>query len=214
MPLTKSSVDETWKTWQEEDAPTVRLLSRAELLAEIEHYHVHPPVEASDLRYWEYWGILPRPVRQKHNGTTAAVYPVWVVTLVMALRNLQADGVALVEMPTLLRAEAQRVSSPPPNSRMLVAGLPPVPRIHERYPLTSELFDSLNPTQRDTVYMVTDMLIKAILHPAEYGPRSSVRITASSEPMLPVNIRRAELILTDDRGRRVTFNLPVKEEGY
>jgi hypothetical protein len=57
------------------------------------------------------------------------------------------------------------------------------------------------------------MLIKAILHPAEYGPEIG-DITASSEPMLPVNIRRAELILTDDRGRRVTFNLPVKEEGY
>jgi hypothetical protein len=29
-----------------------------------------------------------------------------------------------------------------------------------------------------------------------------------------VEIRRAELTLTDEHGRRVTFNLPVDEDGY
>jgi len=191
----------------------VRLLGRAELLAELKHYHVHPPVTESDLRYWEYRDILPRPVRQKHKDKTAAVYPVWVITLVISLRYLQAKHVRLAEIGPLLKAEAWRISNPPPDNRMLVLGLPPAPRIHERYPLTPELQERLDSDQRQTMFMLTDMLINAILHPAEYGPEP-FDMRPSSEVSLPVGIRRAELTLTDDHGRRVTFNLPVDEDGY
>lgn len=164
------------------------------------------------MRYWEYWGILPRPVHEGDGkgGRAAARYPIWIITLIMALRNLQTDGVALEEMRPLLQLEARRISSLPPSSRLHVAGLPPPPHIHQRYPLTPDMVSALEPEQKQTVAMLAEMLIDHILRPAEYGPEP-YDMQPSQELPLPVMIRRAELVLTDDRGRQVTFSLPVDD---
>jgi len=213
MPLEKSSPDDTWEHWQAAGAPSVRLLTRAELISELQRYHVYPEVTPSDLRYWEYWGILPRPVRKGDGkgGRAAARYPVWFITLIMALRHLQADGVALEEMRPLLLMEARRVSNPPEDSRLRVAGLPPMPHIHERYPFTPEIVAKLNPEQQQTVAMLAEMLIDSIVEPYDYGPEP-YEIRVSAEESLPFTIIKAELTLIDERGRRVTVFLPVEYE--
>lgn len=210
MPLERSSLEDTWQRWQAPGAPDVRQLTREEMIAELTRYHVHPPVEISDLRYWEYWGVLPRPVRRAavEGGRAVARYPVWVVTLIMALRHLQADGVTLEEIGPLLRIEARRVSLAPPNSRMHVVGLPPVPHIHERYPLPPNLVAKLDSEQRDTVAMLSEMLLDSILLPYEHGPEPHMLRLGDDEP-LPFAITDAALVLTDERGRRVTIILPV-----
>jgi len=213
MPLEKSSLDDTWERWQAPESPRVRLLTRPELITELERYHVHPPVDVADLRYWEYWGVLPRPVHQGDGkgGRAAARYPIWMVSLIMALRHLQADGVALEEMRPLLQIEARRVSNPPEDSRLRTVGLPPPPRIHKRYPLTPEVVANLDPEQKQTVAMLAEMLIDSIVTPYEHGP-GPYEVRVSAEESLPFAITKAEMTLTDERGRRVTFLLPVEYE--
>jgi hypothetical protein len=207
--MKKSDVEDTWKKWQAPGAPQVRLYSRAELLAELERYHVHPSVSESDLRYWEYWGVLPRPVRQKHKGKVVATYPLWMITLVRGVRDLQAAGKTLGEMRPLLQDEALRISAPSANSRMLTVGLPPVSRVHERVPLHPERLHTLTHTQRDTALMLADMLIAAIVNPDPWEPGGN-QPGDLDPPLERPAIRRAELTLTDDRGRRVTIDLPLE----
>ncbi len=61
----------------------------------------------SDLRYWEYEGILPRAVRQWHEGAVRAIYPVWYLRLVRYLRQMQHEGLSLAEIGTRLRTLAR-----------------------------------------------------------------------------------------------------------
>ncbi len=100
---------ETWQDW----IPPVRqdprpLLTRAQVVERLSAEGVQ--VAAADLRYWEYEGILPRAVRQRHEGATRAVYPTWFPDLVHHLRTLQSGGHELREIAQILRAVA--------NSRM------------------------------------------------------------------------------------------------
>ncbi len=97
---------ETWRDWLPPGAevPT-ELLTRDELLERLRHWRVD--ATEADLRYWEYEGILPRPVRQRHEGATRAVYPSWFPLLVRQLRRLQREGFNLGEIAVRLRTHAR-----------------------------------------------------------------------------------------------------------
>lgn len=203
---------ETWEDWQAPGAPEVRQISRAELLAELEAYNVQPPVKASDLRYWEYLGILPAPVRKKHNGVVSGVYPIWIVTLVVELRYLQKAHVQLKDMREPLREEAWRISKPERPNRLTIAGLPPAPRIPDRYPLPPDLLTQFGPEQRERVFQCIDALLTSILEPHEEDPTNPlVILEAKSSPRIAA-IVRAELTITDVNGNRTLIDLPLDIE--
>lgn len=77
------------------------LLTRGELLAELHRRGVE--ATTADLRFWEYRGLLPAPVRRWHRHATRAVYAPWCVALVVALRELQRDGASLADAGAKLR---------------------------------------------------------------------------------------------------------------
>ncbi len=78
----------TWREWQPPDVPEpTQLHTRDQILARIERLGIDATL--SDLRYWEYIGALPGPVRRWHMGATRALYPAWYIALVQHLRRLQ-----------------------------------------------------------------------------------------------------------------------------
>ncbi len=74
---------ETWLDWMPPGMtapPPEELLTRTELLAEIRG--VGLDTTPRTLQSWEALGILPRPIRQWHQGAVRALYPRWFVHLV------------------------------------------------------------------------------------------------------------------------------------
>ncbi len=101
-----------WRDYEPPDAPPRKcLLTREQLLEHLAWWWgLEPPVKESNLRFWEYHGILPAAVRQSHHGATRAVYPLWMSTLVATLRLYQSGGRRLDELAPLLAAEAQKLA--------------------------------------------------------------------------------------------------------
>ncbi len=96
---------ETWRDWlPPERHDPGQLLTREQLVKRLQAAGVKADV--ADLRYWEYLGILPRAVRQRHEGATRAVYPEWFVYLVRQLRALQGAGYDLDTIGSILRVIA------------------------------------------------------------------------------------------------------------
>lgn len=98
---------ETWRDWLPEVAPDPdELLTRDELIGRLRSWRVD--ATEADLRYWEYAGVLPRPVRRWHDGAVRALYPDWFPHLVRELRRLQRrEGLTLEEIAPRLRVHAR-----------------------------------------------------------------------------------------------------------
>ncbi len=97
---------ETWEDWVSgETTKPTRLLSRDELIAEIRTWGTD--VTVSDIRFWEYEGILPRAVKRWHEGANRVFYPLWMAALIMTLRALQDAGMSLRNIAPILREKAQ-----------------------------------------------------------------------------------------------------------
>jgi hypothetical protein len=118
----KAPPKETWRDWLPPDAPTAvsqpdRLLTREEIADRLAAVGV--TVTPDDMRYWERQGVLPRGVRQRHEGATRSVYPPWFVFLVWGLREFQHDRVPLKQASRRLRwlfDEALREGNGNPSS--------------------------------------------------------------------------------------------------
>ena len=97
----------TWRDWMPAGAPEPEeLLTRDELLARLKAWRVD--ATEADLRFWEYSGVLPRPIRRWHNGAVRALYPDWFPHLVRELRRLQRrEGLTLGEIATRLLVHAR-----------------------------------------------------------------------------------------------------------
>jgi DNA-binding transcriptional MerR regulator len=97
--------DQTWIDWLEpkERDSLALITTRDELLTRLERLNID--VKLSDLRYWEYEGILPRPVRKWDPDVKAmrAYYPMQMVAVIFALRELQAAGLQLRDIAPALR---------------------------------------------------------------------------------------------------------------
>jgi len=102
---------ETWREWLPAGIPEpATLLSRAEFLELLQRWHID--ATEADLRWWEWEGYLPRPVRQWDPIAKArrAYYPMWLMASVFALRELQHEGRQLRDMAPALRDAASRAA--------------------------------------------------------------------------------------------------------
>ncbi len=95
---------ETWIDWlsEGESEPDYEdLLTRDELLEDLRRREIE--ATDRDLKFWEYEGILPRPVRRWHKGAVRAVYPDWYASLVWEIRSLQRHGYTLEQIRHRIR---------------------------------------------------------------------------------------------------------------
>ncbi len=96
---------ETWRDWLPPSAPLPEVLyTRDELVLELERLDLGPGATARDIAYWESEGIIPTAVRQWHDGAVRAIYPEWIVWLIVELRTLQQEGYSLSEIALKLRS--------------------------------------------------------------------------------------------------------------
>ena len=111
-PAPPASSRETWLDWiPTEAAERARqaaepLLTREELLAALRDPNVvadDPGVTARDLASWQAAGVIPYPIRRWHEGATRALYPRWMVDIVVTLRRQQAEGKHPRELGPLMR---------------------------------------------------------------------------------------------------------------
>lgn len=106
--LPQARTDETWADWATGGPEPAELIDRQELLRRLADQGVK--ANTSDLQFWEYSAVLPRPQRKWDPAARArrAYYPDWLVLLVMGLREFQASGIGLADTgPALRRAVAQ-----------------------------------------------------------------------------------------------------------
>jgi hypothetical protein len=85
---------ETWRDWMatEEGLEEGELLSRTHLLNALVIFH-GIPMKAPTLVEWEQLGLLPRPIRKHHKGATRALYPGWIIPLVVFIYEQRRHGV-------------------------------------------------------------------------------------------------------------------------
>jgi hypothetical protein len=102
--MTDTTPQETWADWFPDQEDGSALLSRESFLERLHARGIE--AKESDLRYWEYEGILPRPMLRWDPEVKArrAYYPIWAMAAVFALRALQNEGRQLRDMGPILRA--------------------------------------------------------------------------------------------------------------
>ncbi|MDP9362898.1 MAG: hypothetical protein M3Q10_01485 [Chloroflexota bacterium] len=134
---------ETWRDWRSADAPEPeQLYTRDELLELLARMGID--ATESDLRYWEYGGVLPRAVRQWHDGAVRAVYPDDVAYWVKELRRLQRyEGLSLEEIAPRLRAHARLMSAHDRGDTEPAADLPQAPEGIRPWPALATELDRL-----------------------------------------------------------------------
>ena len=92
----------TWHDWEPEGSPDPEEMTREEFLARLNAIHVD--VDESDLRFWEYQGVLPRAVKRWSEGANRVFYPRWMLFTITLLRALQGLGTPLREITPHLQA--------------------------------------------------------------------------------------------------------------
>lgn len=86
----------TWRDYLPPALPPMQLITRAELLTKLAARS--EAVSARTLRYWEAEGVLPRAVRQFHEGSIQAVYPFWYDDVVQVVAQHRKEGKPLTEV--------------------------------------------------------------------------------------------------------------------
>jgi hypothetical protein len=102
-PATEMQTLGSWRDWLPEGMTVERdeLITRTELAAALMQNAVL--VEPNDLRFWERVGVLPRAIKQWHDTSVQAVYPIWFVELVVGVRMLQWNGWTLAQIGRFYR---------------------------------------------------------------------------------------------------------------
>ena len=79
---TENASQETWADWFPGQDDASALLSRDAFLERLRVRGIE--AKESDLRFWEYEGILPRPIRRWDHAVKArrVYYPIWGLTAV------------------------------------------------------------------------------------------------------------------------------------
>lgn len=94
----------TWRDWMPAGAPDPDLLSHDELVHELHEREID--VTPATLEHWRRNGVIPRPIRRRHQGNTRPVYPGWLVDAIVQLRELQDAGRSLEQIAPIMRARA------------------------------------------------------------------------------------------------------------
>lgn len=100
---------ETWEDWIDPaQYPALhQLVTRDELVKRANTFGAKK-VTANDLRYWENIGVIPKSIKKRHEGATRAVYPTWMLLVVMMLRSMQEAGSSLDEVRDAIRANYRK----------------------------------------------------------------------------------------------------------
>jgi DNA-binding transcriptional MerR regulator len=109
MPIAEMTTTrkQTWRDWLGPDgAEPDKLFTRDEIAEQASGIDAVTP---DDIRYWEYQGVLPRSIRQWHNGAVRATYPGWYTQLAMFVRQLQRQGLTLDEITPRVRRRAHEL---------------------------------------------------------------------------------------------------------
>lgn len=102
---------ETWLEWIRElvpnfDEASLDYITIDALIEEVKK-HVDREddwVDAVTIRYWQRQGLLPYPVKRRHEGATRSLYPDPAATvLIVHLRRLQREGYTLEQIAQRLR---------------------------------------------------------------------------------------------------------------
>jgi len=100
---------ETWRDWMPAEWPEPaedQLMTRPEFLERLRYSRGIDLTEAR-LVEWEQYGILPRPVRQRHEGANRVVYPSWVASLIEMASELKSEGKRKAEIRDYLQQEVR-----------------------------------------------------------------------------------------------------------
>ncbi len=84
----------TWRNFLPPGFPEPRLITRVELLSGLAATGID--ISERTLRFWEAEGVLPRPVRQSHQGIVQAIYPYWYSFVVQKVYSHRQEGLSLV----------------------------------------------------------------------------------------------------------------------
>lgn len=111
----------TWRDWLIEDGvdpvevdaiDPATLLTRDEVIERVNrHVGIERAIDVDDLETWEYRGFLPQPIRRRHRGATRALYPAWMVNVVLTLRLHQQMGTPLGEIGAVIRPDYASILS-------------------------------------------------------------------------------------------------------
>ncbi len=176
---------ETWRDWQPADsAEPATLLSREELIERVNRFGAE--VDEGDLRYWEYQTVLPRVVKRWSNGANRAYYPLWMVSIVVFLRELQRAGLSLQEIGPMLR---QRVPT-------AVSMAETIERLREKGKLSDAEEQGL--LASTAVEFMTEVVGRIL---ADFGQRYG-RLTG-------VDVAQARVEFYDRQGRHVGGSHPI-----
>lgn len=100
----RTAKNATWRDWMPAGAPEPDLLSHDELVHELHERGID--VTPATLEHWRRNGVIPRPIRRRHQGNTRPVYPGWLVDAIVQLRELQDAGRSLEQIAPIMRARA------------------------------------------------------------------------------------------------------------
>lgn len=128
----------TWRDLMGPDEPEPEILTRPQFVERLEAEGI--TVSQRTLAYWESEGILPRAVRQWRDGAPQALYAVWLVDIVRAVRGMQDAGMTLEQI-----REAVRFT--PWRTPMTAPGTPPATRedLASRWDAYTEASHTLGP---------------------------------------------------------------------
>jgi len=198
---------ETYQHWAASGATITREITRDELLALVERYWVHPPVNSTTLRNWEREKILPHPRLAKHiDGLTRALYPVWAVTMIMELRHEQAKGRVLKDLRVLMRESARRCSLLHAEADPTIPRekwLPAPPRIYDEPPLNA---DMLTHGQRN---LLVDIVEMALFYQEARTEEDPYAVKLSPFASWLRTVEDVKLVLTAPDGTQVTIPVPL-----
>jgi len=96
---------ETWRDWMPKEWPEPaedQLMTRPEFLRAL-HYLQGIEMTEANLVEWEQYGLLPRPVRQRHGNAVRVVYPWWIAYLVQVVLNGKHAGKSKAEIKELMQ---------------------------------------------------------------------------------------------------------------
>lgn len=100
----------SWRDWTPDGYPEPaddELITREQLVEELNRANVK--MTARNLRHWEALGILPGPIRRRHDGATRALYAPWVVRLGMIAAAAKTFGSSPEKLGREMRGVAATV---------------------------------------------------------------------------------------------------------
>lgn len=100
-----------WHEWQRRFAPGIppieATISTDELLSELARRGA--VTNRGQIKSWQHLGIVPQATRRRHDGATRAIFPPWMVGVLVILCKMRRDGCSLDLIRSVLESQATRI---------------------------------------------------------------------------------------------------------